>query len=136
MAIIQVEQKHMKKLMEMLFYKGRTKQRHLKIILVVFIYFSLLWWCEVIFQHLWIRLKPECYISFYRNFSFSAVPVFNINRKTWFKKIISFPGLLLWDERSPNLFLFLSKKKPWERSWKHNFKKSISFNDIKTDCFK
>ena len=37
MAIIHVEQKHMKKLMKiLLFYKGKTKERHCKVVMFVF----------------------------------------------------------------------------------------------------
>ena len=57
----------------------------------------------------------------------SAVFVFNVNRKTTndsFKK------------RTLSPFPFLSKKKPWGRSGKFNFKKSIFFNGIKPEYFK
>lgn len=68
-----------------------------------------------------IMLYTESNIS-----AFSAVFIFSINRKTNdFLKIINFSlGLLLSEERSLNLFIFLSKK-PRGRSWKRIFKKSI-----------
>ena len=43
--------------------------------------------------------------------------------------------LLLWEEMSPNLFVFLSKKKPWD-GFESLTLKAEFFDDIKTECFK
>ena len=64
-------------------------------------------------------IEANCRIMWYfllQKLFFFAVFFFNITRNTTndFKinnKTLA-PGLLLWEERNPNLFLFLSKKSP------------------------
>ena len=60
--------------------------------------------------------------------NYFVVFVFRINRKEAidFKKMtLSLRLLLVWEERSPNLFPFPPKKKSWGQSSKLNFQKSI-----------